>query len=560
MRKNLLSKAAAAVTVLAAALAVVTVPAVPASAGGLLINENNFPDAAFRKYIKNNIDTNGDGTISAGEIKHTEHFDVADLGIKNLKGIEYFTYIAFLDCSNNKLTSIDLSKNPRLTSIDCEWNGLTKLVLTNNTQLRELRCDHNKIAKLDLTKNTKLENMRCSDNALESLNVTTCKTLFTCYCSNNKLTKLDVSKNTQLVSLNCENNSLTELSVNNNPLLESLHCSGNSLSKLEISKDKSLTSLQCNDNKITKLDLSKNTKLESLAIKGNSIKTMDLANNKELKFLDCGALECLDVSGCRKLDSITLEEGKFPAELRLACGQSFSLNYYLPPYSDKGTWTCSASGTAGLDGSRITGKKAGKAVLTGDFKGTKHKVSVRVLFKDVTNPKDFWYEPTYYLSDSGIVKGYDNQTSFKPDNECTRAQMVTFLWRLNGEPKPKSSTTAFTDIKKSDYFYKPVLWAVENGITTGASKTTFNPEGVCTRAQTVTFLWRLAGKPSAGTAESPFKDVKKGEYFCDAVIWASKMKIVAGYDDNTFRPQGKCLRRQMVTFLYKYDKYVNGKG
>ena len=137
--------------------------------------------------------------------------------------------------------------------------------------------------------------------------------------------------------------------------------------------------------------------------------------------------------------------------------------------------------------------------------------------------------------------------------------MVTFLWRLNGSPKPTSSTCKFGDVKKEDYFYNAVIWAAEKGITTGTNGK-FNPQEVCTRAQTVTFLWRMAGKPSVASSKNPFSDVKKDAYYHDAVIWASAKKIVAGYDDGTFKPQGKCLRRQMVTFLYKYDKFVNGKG
>ena len=126
--------------------------------------------------------------------------------------------------------------------------------------------------------------------------------------------------------------------------------------------------------------------------------------------------------------------------------------------------------------------------------------------------------------------------------------------------KTKSTTCKFKDVKNTDYFFKPVIWAVEKSITTGVSKTKFDPQGVCTRAQTVTFLWRLANKPAPKAKTCKFKDVKKKDYFYNPVIWASEQKIVAGYSDGTFKPQGKCLRRQMVTFLYKYDKFINGKG
>ncbi|MBP5654580.1 MAG: S-layer homology domain-containing protein [Clostridiales bacterium] len=190
---------------------------------------------------------------------------------------------------------------------------------------------------------------------------------------------------------------------------------------------------------------------------------------------------------------------------------------------------------------------------------TRLSVDITVLYKDVTKESDFWYAPTNYLTAKDVVKGYENQTLFKPGNDCTRAQMLTFMWRLAGSPEPKSDKCQFPDVKSSDYYYKPVIWAVEKGITTGYDDGTFKPGNVCTRAQTVTFLWRMAGKPAPKSATNKFSDVKKTDYFYNATLWASEMNILAGYSDGTFRPQGLCLRRQMVTFLYKYDKFVNNK-
>ena len=190
---------------------------------------------------------------------------------------------------------------------------------------------------------------------------------------------------------------------------------------------------------------------------------------------------------------------------------------------------------------------------------TRLSVNITVLYKDVTKTNDFWYAPTNYLTAKDVVKGYENQTLFKPGNDCTRAQMLTFMWRLAGSPEPKSDKCQFPDVKSSDYYYKPVIWAVENGITTGYDDGTFKPKNVCTRAQTVTFLWRMAGKPAPESKTNKFKDVKEKDYFYKATLWASEKKILAGYSDGTFRPQGLCLRRQMVTFLYKYDKNITKK-
>ncbi|MBO4461100.1 MAG: S-layer homology domain-containing protein [Clostridiales bacterium] len=245
----------------------------------------------------------------------------------------------------------------------------------------------------------------------------------------------------------------------------------------------------------------------------------------------------------------------------IVCARSLTLKASLKNSKEKITWKSSNTKIATVDANgKVTAKMAGNVSITASAAGKSATCKVAVLYKDVTDKSEFWYTPTYYLTEKGVAKGYANQTEFRPANECSRAQMVTFLWRLQGEPAPKKNTCNFADVKTDDYFYKPVLWAVEKGITTGVSKTKFDPQGICTRAQTVTFLWRMAKKPDPKATSCKFKDVKKGDYFYKATIWASEMKIVAGYSDGTFKPQGKCLRRQMVTFLHKYDKYVNGKG
>ena len=245
----------------------------------------------------------------------------------------------------------------------------------------------------------------------------------------------------------------------------------------------------------------------------------------------------------------------------IVCGDSLALNASVKGTQDPVIWTSSDAKIAAVDKSgKITAKQAGTVTVTAAVAGKTAACTVTVLYKDVTSTKDFWYAPTNYLTANGIVKGYDKQTKFKPANECTRAQMLTFMWRLAGEPAPKAKTCKFSDVKKTDYFFKAVIWAVEKGITTGYKDGTFKPQNVCTRGQTVTFLWRMAGSPKPKSTKNKFKDVKTKDYFYKAVLWASEKKIVAGYKDNTFQPQGKCLRRQMVTFLYKYDKFVNGKG
>ncbi|MBP5654335.1 MAG: S-layer homology domain-containing protein [Clostridiales bacterium] len=240
------------------------------------------------------------------------------------------------------------------------------------------------------------------------------------------------------------------------------------------------------------------------------------------------------------------------------CGKVFVLKAKLTGSDAKISWKSSDKNIASVDGQgRVTAKKAGNVTITASAAGKTVSCTVTVHYKDVMNLSDFWYTPTYYLTNLGVVKGYDKQTLFKPANNCTRAQMVTFIWRLQGEPEPKTKTCKFKDVKSSDYFYKACIWGNENKIVEGYKDGTFGPQIICARKHAVTFLWRLAGKPTPASKTNKFKDVKEKDYFYKATLWASEKGILAGYKDGTFKPDGDCLRRQMVTFLYKFDKAVN---
>ena len=170
-------------------------------------------------------------------------------------------------------------------------------------------------------------------------------------------------------------------------------------------------------------------------------------------------------------------------------------------------------------------------------------------FTDVKK-SDYFYDAVVWAVNNGVTTG-TSATTFSPSAACTRAQVVTFLWRAAGEPAPKSYSNPFTDVKRSDYYYEAVLWAVEKGITTGTSTTTFSPSAACTRAQVVTFLYRAAGEPNVSSGNS-FTDVKSGDYYYDAVRWAVKNGITTGTSTTTFGPSSTCTRGQIVTFLYRY--------
>ena len=164
---------------------------------------------------------------------------------------------------------------------------------------------------------------------------------------------------------------------------------------------------------------------------------------------------------------------------------------------------------------------------------------------------DWFYDPVYWAVETGITTG-TTDTTFSPKDHCTRAHMVTFLWRAAGSPEPTITKNPFTDVSESSCYYKAIVWAVEHGITNGTSRTTFSPNAPCTRAQIVTFLWRYAGTPRALEGGSAFLDLRPGSYYEEAVLWAAQQGIAKGVTSTIFRPNGTCTRAQGVTFLYRF--------
>ncbi len=171
---------------------------------------------------------------------------------------------------------------------------------------------------------------------------------------------------------------------------------------------------------------------------------------------------------------------------------------------------------------------------------------------------DWFYAPVIWAVNQypQVTAGTD-KTHFSPNATCTRAQVVTFLWRTFGSPLTLNYKNPFTDVSEKDYYYGAVLWAVKKGITSGKSSTKFAPDEGCTRGQVVTFLWRSAGEPKPGTTSNPFKDVKSTDYWYEAVLWAVEYEVTQGISTTKFGPNDTCTRGQIVTFL---DRAFGPKG
>jgi len=192
-----------------------------------------------------------------------------------------------------------------------------------------------------------------------------------------------------------------------------------------------------------------------------------------------------------------------------------------------------------------------KCTVCGNIDATEPIEKLGNTFVDVAAGA-YYYTPVlwaYYHNPQ--VTGGNTATTFNPNGYCTRAQIVTFLWRANGCPEPSSTVCKFTDVPYGSYYYKAVLWAVEKGITGGYNETTFGSNDYVTRAQAVTFLWRSAGCPAPASLNNSFTDVPTGSYYYYAVRWANEKNITGGYDAYTFGSTNSCTRANIVTFLYR---------
>ena len=254
-----------------------------------------------------------------------------------------------------------------------------------------------------------------------------------------------------------------------------------------------------------------------------------------------------------------------PKKVDLEVGKSYQLSAVKEPANAEGslTWTSSKPAVAAVDNSgKVTAKGEGTATITVTC-GTKSAACTVTVSKPLVPevpgtsftdvPAGAYYEEAVgWAVEKGITKGTSDST-FTPDGVCTRAQAVTFLWRAAGSPAAKAGSLPFADVKAGSYYDDAVRWAVENGVTVGTSATTFSPNATCSRAQIVTFLWRAQKSPAAGSA-NPFDDVAGSAYYADAVQWAVQKDITKGTGATAFSPDANCIRAQIVTFLYRSMK------
>jgi len=518
------------------------------AADSVSIDETHFPDDVFRDYVSEKFDTDGDGTLSADEISRINYVnlvkwkvvdgtDVSEsLPITDLSGIEYFTDLVSLEFWNSNLEKLDVSNNTKLEGLYIYNTQLTELDLSANTELKSLACQGTKISKLDLSGNTKLEWLACGNyEGLTDLDVSNCDNLTYFSATGARIMFVEIGETVDI--------------------FERLKDSTGYINSANVEfSDKDVGYATITDNQITgvsegEFDLYGSTDDHNAHVSITVYVVDDLSNVN------------------KKPESISMSQWCW----RAIGEHPDALNVTYSPYGTYEPivkWESSDSKVVSFndDGSFVvktvpkgdpSSDEPGEVTITATSEsGLVATTSLSTNFTDVDDYTAYYYNPVYWAFNNGITTGKRGGDRFAPSDTCTRGQIVTFLWRLAGEPEP-SGDNPFSDIKSSAYYYKAVLWAYENGITTGRrGGKTFDPNGTCTRREIVTFLWRYAGKPEPTTATSKFSDVQDSSaYYYKAVLWAVDNGITTGKrGGKTFDPMGLCTRAMAVTFIYRYAK------
>ena len=508
------------------------------------LSEQNFPDEAFREYLKQ-FDIKKDNRLQPAERKVVKKISVINQNITTLKGIEYFRKLETLICSDNQLTSLDVSKNTELQKLYCDGNQLTSLEVGENTVLDTLHCYNNQLTSLDVSRNSALQWLSCYKNKLTSLDVSKNTNLTLLYCDSNQLTSLDVSQNTALQELYCDSNQLTSLDVSQNNKLEKLHCSENQLTSLKLSPT-AVTTLEANGNKI------------------------DINVDKTSRTFNLSTLPGFDVSKASKWvggtvsgNTLTVDKNATQVTYTYDCGKgrntTFTLNVNVvpdgtvtPPSGGGSTGGGSTGGGSTGGGSTGGGSTGGGSTGGGSTGGgtpggstggttippeagkyqltvTDGVATVNGITSDVLNvtPGDTvtltadttkfpeneefgWWEITPYGSVSNTLTGqYQRTATFTMPNEnvSARAMSKSAGVSTGGDDGGGGGGAAILLVGGA-----AVAGLVGYGVYSYVSEQQLKallPEGVAmpeNRAQTALLLWNTAGRPEP--AEAPaFKDV-----------------------------------------------------
>ena len=479
----------------------------------LPINEKNFPDPNFRKYIKT-YKAGGRDVLTVEEQRKVESIEVKGWNISNLKGIEAFPNLKELNCENNSIQKLDLRQNPELEKLICNKNQLTQLDLSKNPNIYFLNCSWNQLEQLDVSHLKDLVTLDCSHNDLEQLDVKNSKSLVALNCSANQLTELDVdvTHKPNLERVECQNNQLTSLILGQNKLLKKLNCAHNQLTQLNLNNMNSLKELKCQNNQLTALDVSSSPDLTKLVLKNNHLTSLNLDNNPNLDFTYTDIYH----SDFNNVYTVTLNPDR-----------TFDLNT-LPGNFDIKRVTGWVNGT--VKGNMLTVDEGKNAVYYGytcrsgmlevsfklDVTGTGGTVPPVTPPEPPVTPPEPPVTPPSGGGDGGgavvivaaagavaagvVGYGVYNYVSGQklqallpegvaaPEN---RAQTALLLWNTAGRPEP-AEAPAFADVADPDTA-KAAQWCVEQGLMKRRLSGKFAPGSSIPAYQVLNAYRKLAG-------------------------------------------------------------------
>ena len=519
----------------------------------IAINETNFPDKDFREFLldkESNIDRNQDGKLSTGEIALVQDIDVYDMEIADLTGIEYFTELKYLDCAGNHLTSLDLSRNTKLAELDAENNTYTITPVNDRFYLASLP------AGFDVAKTSHWQGGTVSGNIL-TINSDVDEVTYDYDCGKDFTTTFTLEIPTQytvtahglyggVMGITPGEDYTARYTVGAQVGLQIGKRDGFTLQGLTLEGiSEEQLQWQAKDAESTTRGISFEMPAHNVTVTVNW-KANGSSSGGGSSGGDGGGSSALGYA----VSADKTENGTVAVSPKSA-SKGDTVTITATP--DKG-YTLESLTVLDKDGKALeltdkgSGKytftmPAGKVTIKADFTAQ----TVDSVFADVSADA-YYYEAVKWAADKGITGGIGDSL-FAPNQSCTRAQIVTFLWRAAGSPEP-SALSDFTDVPSDKYYAKAVAWAVENGITNGTTDITFGPDETCTRAHGVTFLSRAA-KANTASGNSNFADVDANAYYASAIKWAVDNGITNGISSSLFGPDSSCTRAQIVTFLYR---------
>ena len=519
----------------------------------IAINETNFPDKDFREFLLDkeaNIDRNQDGKLSTGEIALVQDIDVYDMEIADLTGIEYFTELKYLDCAGNHLTCLDLSRNTELAELDAENNTYTITPVNDRFYLASLP------AGFDVAKTSHWQGGTVSGNIL-TINSDVDEVTYDYDCGKDFTTTFTLEIPTQytvtahglyggVMGITPGEDYTARYTVGAQVGLQIGKRDGFTLQGLTLEGlSEEQLQWQAKDAESTTRGISFEMPAHNVTVTVNW-KANGSSSGGGSSGGGGGGSSALGYA----VSADKTENGTVAVSPKSA-SKGDTVTITATP--DKG-YTLESLTVLDKDGKALeltdkgSGKytftmPAGKVTIKADFTAQ----TVDSVFADVSADA-YYYEAVKWAADKGITGGIGDSL-FAPNQSCTRAQIVTFLWRAAGSPEP-SALSDFTDVPSDKYYAKAVAWAVENGITNGTTDITFGPDETCTRAHGVTFLSRAA-KANTASGNSNFADVDANAYYASAIKWAVDNGITNGISSSLFGPDSSCTRAQIVTFLYR---------